>query len=65
MKKNNKMIYYLYCVGNTYDAAGNKLRAEYWTIPTFNPGGPVGPASLDGGDEPMGGGIVGPINPYT
>ena len=29
----------------TYDAAGNKLRAEYWTIPTFNPGGPIGPVN--------------------
>ena len=47
----------------TYDAAGNKLRAEYWTIPTFNPGGPIGPASTVGGNEPMGGGIVGPILP--
>ena len=47
----------------TYDAAGNKLRAEYWTIPTFNPGGPVGPAALGGGAEPQGGGIVGPILP--
>ena len=47
----------------TYDAAGNKLRAEYWTIGTFNPGGPIGPASLGGGNEPMGGGIVGPILP--
>ena len=66
MKKNNKMIYYLYCIGiNTYDAQGSKLRAEYWTVPTFNPGGPVGPASLDGGDEPMGGSIVGPINPIN
>ena len=64
MKKNNKMIYYLYCVGiNTYDAQGSKLRAEYWTIGTFNPGGPIGPASLGGGAEPQGGGIVGPILP--
>ena len=47
----------------TYDAAGNKLRAEYWTIPTFNPGGPIGPVGIGGGDEPMGGGIVGPILP--
>jgi hypothetical protein len=47
----------------TYDAAGNKLRAEYWTIGTFNPGGPIGPASLGGGAEPQGGGIVGPILP--
>ena len=47
----------------TYDAAGNKLRAEYWTIPTFNPGGPIGPAALGGGAEPQGGGIVGPILP--
>ena len=47
----------------TYDAAGNKLRAEYWTIPTFNPGGPIGLASTIGGNEPMGGGIVGPILP--
>jgi RHS repeat-associated protein len=47
----------------TYDAAGNKLRAEYWTIPTFNPGGPIGPVGIGGGDEPQGGGIVGPILP--
>jgi RHS repeat-associated protein len=47
----------------TYDAAGNKLRAESWTIGTFNPGGPIGPASLGGGAEPQGGGIVGPILP--
>ena len=52
MKKNNKMIYYLYCVGiNTYDAAGNKLRAEYWTIPTFNPGGPIGPGPMAEGPD--------------
>ena len=47
----------------TYDAQGSKLRAEYWTVPSFNPGGPVGPASLGGGAEPQGGGIVGPILP--
>ena len=47
----------------TYDAAGNKLKAEYWTVPSMV--GPVGPASLGGGAEPMGGGIVGPINPIN
>ena len=47
----------------TYDAQGSKLRAEYWTVPSMV--GPVGPASLGGGAEPMGGGIVGPINPIN
>ena len=47
----------------TYDAQGSKLRAEYWTVPSMV--GPIGPAGIGGGAEPMGGGIVGPINPIN